>query len=126
VARRQSAGPFRTLADLDSVPGVGPALLAEIAPRVALAPAPPASRAAAPLRASAAPAAPAAAGPLDLNTATAAQLEALPGVGPALAGRIVAWRAANGRFRAPAELDRVPGIGEKSLRRILPLVHASP
>ncbi|HEX8272674.1 MAG TPA: helix-hairpin-helix domain-containing protein [Longimicrobiaceae bacterium] len=126
VARRQSAGPFRTLADLDSVPGVGPALLAEIAPRVALAPAPPVSRAASPPRASAAPAAPAAAGPLDLNTATAAQLEALPGVGPALAGRIVAWRAANGRFRAPAELDRVPGIGEKSLRRILPLVHASP
>lgn len=127
VARRASAGPFRTLADLDSVPGVGPALLAEVAPHLALAPAPPPSRAAGARRASAAPAATAAAsGTLDLNAATAAQLEALPGIGPALAERIVARRAAHGRFRAPSELDDVPGIGKKALERILPLVHASP
>ncbi len=130
VARRESAGPFRTLADLDSVPGVGPALLAEVAPHVALAPAPPASRAAGTRRASPAllsSTAPApAAGTLDLNTATAAELEALPGIGPALAERIVARRSAHGRFRAPSELDDVPGIGKKALDRILPLVHASP
>ncbi|HLL48417.1 MAG TPA: helix-hairpin-helix domain-containing protein, partial [Longimicrobiaceae bacterium] len=127
VARRESAGPFRTLADLDSVPGVGPALLAQVAPHLALAPAPPASRAAGGRRASAAPAATAtASGTLDLNTATAAQLEALPGIGPALAERIVSRRAAHGRFRAPSELDDVPGIGKKALERILPLVHASP
>lgn len=128
VARRESAGPFRTLADLDSVPGVGPALLAEVAPHLALAPAPPASRAAGGRRASATPASTAApaSGTLDLNTATAAQLEALPGIGPALAERIVARRAAHGRFRAPSELDDVPGIGKKALERILPLVNASP
>ncbi|HEV2150099.1 MAG TPA: helix-hairpin-helix domain-containing protein, partial [Longimicrobiaceae bacterium] len=68
----------------------------------------------------------AAAGPLDLNAASAAELEALPGIGPALAGRIVAWRAEHGRFRAPEELERVPGIGKKSLARLLPLVRASP
>lgn len=113
VSRRETHGPFRTLADLDSVPGVGPALLAAAAPHVALPPAPPA--AARPAGAT-----------LDLNSATAGELESLPGVGPALAARIVASRREEGRFRSPAELRRVKGIGAKSLERILPLVHASP
>lgn len=59
---------------------------------------------------------------LNLNTATTAQLELLPGIGPSLAARIVAYRAANGRFTSIADLDKVNGIGPKTLERLSPLV----
>ena len=52
----------------------------------------------------------AATGPVSLSSATAAQLEALDGIGPALAGRIVAWRTAHG-LRSVDDLLQVPGIG---------------
>lgn len=51
-------------------------------------------------------------GPLDLNAATAEQLDALPGVGPVLADRIVSWRTEKGRFASVDQLREVPGIGE--------------
>lgn len=63
----------------------------------------------------AAAAAPGGDGPLDLNTADAAALEALPRIGPALAERIIAWREENGRFTSVDDLLAVPGIGEKLL-----------
>ena len=63
---------------------------------------------------------------VDLNRATPAELEALPGVGPALAGRIVAFRDSVGRFRRPEQLDSVRGIGPALLARLLPLVQVSP
>ena len=53
--------------------------------------------------------------PLNLNTATAEQLDQLDGVGPATAQKIVAYRQAHGGFRSVSELDQVPGIGEKKL-----------
>lgn len=59
---------------------------------------------------------------LDLNTADSAALEGLPGVGPVLAGRIVAWRAANGPFRSVDELGEVSGIGDATLARLRPIV----
>ena len=49
---------------------------------------------------------------LDLNTATAQDLDALPGVGPVLADRIVAWRTEHGRFGSVDQLREVSGIGE--------------
>ncbi|WP_407656656.1 ComEA family DNA-binding protein [Leucobacter muris] len=52
---------------------------------------------------------------MDLNTADATALEALPRVGPALAQRIIEWRAANGRFASIDQLLEVPGIGAKTL-----------
>jgi competence ComEA-like helix-hairpin-helix protein len=58
--------------------------------------------------------------PLDPNLASAAELEALPGIGPALARRIVEDRAANGPFRTPDDLLRVRGIGPRLLDRIRP------
>jgi competence protein ComEA len=60
--------------------------------------------------------------PTDVNAATAAELERLPRVGPALAARIVAWRGAHGPFATMESLERVPGIGPATARRLAPLV----
>lgn len=60
--------------------------------------------------------------PVNLNTATAAELEELPGVGPVLAGAIVAWREENGGFGTVAQLQEVSGIGPKSFAKLEPLV----
>jgi competence protein ComEA len=65
-----------------------------------------------PLGSGPAPASGAAAGPLDLNTATVADLDALPGIGPVLAQRIVDWRTEHGRFASVEQLREVTGIGE--------------
>lgn len=59
---------------------------------------------------------------LNLNTATQAELELLPGIGPALAKRILDHRAARGPFRTVDELDNVPGIGPATMNRLRPLV----
>ncbi|ALE07785.1 hypothetical protein AL755_12285 [Arthrobacter sp. ERGS1:01] len=63
-----------------------------------------------------------AAGPININTATADQLDGLPGVGPVLAGRIVAWRTDHGPFSSVDALDAVSGIGPKMLATLRPLV----
>lgn len=59
---------------------------------------------------------------IDLNTATETVLDGLPGVGPVLAGRIVAWRQEHGAFRSVDELGEVSGIGDATLARLRPLV----
>jgi len=59
---------------------------------------------------------------LDLNAATAAQLDTLPGVGPVTADRILNWRAEHGRFRRVEELQEVEGIGPKTYAQLAPLV----
>jgi competence protein ComEA len=64
----------------------------------------------APGAAGAGPAVPAG-GPVSLSSATAEQLEALDGIGPALAARIVEWRTAHGGFASVDQLAEVPGIG---------------
>jgi competence protein ComEA len=61
-------------------------------------------------------------GPVPLNTATAAELEALPGIGPATAAAIVAWREANGPFVAVDQLIEVRGIGPAKLEAVRDLV----
>jgi competence ComEA-like helix-hairpin-helix protein len=137
VADRNTRGAFGSLAVLDRVAGVGPGLLQSLAPHITfsgagspgagvLAPdaavgttlaSPP------PLYAVSAKAG----GPgtlLNLNRATAVELEALPGIGPSLARRIVADREAQGPFATVAALDRVPGIGPGVLARLGRLVTA--
>ena len=116
VEWRTGHGPFRSLADIDSVPGVGPSLMREIAPLLTLPATSPASTrvASQPGRA------------LDLNRATAAELDALPGIGPVLAQRVVEWREAHGPFRSINDLEQVPGIGPALREKLSTAVRAGP
>jgi competence protein ComEA len=60
--------------------------------------------------------------PVNLNTATQAQLESLPGVGPKAAQRILEYRQKNGGFKKIEDLMNVKGIGEKSFLKLKPLL----
>jgi len=119
IAYRSEHGAFKSLADLDQVPGIGPATLANIGPLVSFAASkdgqaaatPPAAEPAAPKSA------PAGSG-INVNTASAAELEALPGIGPSKASAIIADREANGPYPDCAQLQRVRGIGPATVANI--------
>jgi competence protein ComEA len=64
--------------------------------------------------------------PVNLNTATAAELQALPGVGAATAKLILEHRQKNGGFKKIEELMTIKGIGEKSFLKLKPLVTVAP
>ena len=66
------------------------------------------------------------AAPVNLNTATVAQLEALPGVGTRTAQLIVEHRQKNGGFKKIEELMNIKGIGEKSFLKLKPMVTVGP
>ncbi len=55
---------------------------------------------------------------VDVNTADVAELERLPGVGPTMARRIIAYRMVHGRFLSPGELSNVKGIGPKLIAEL--------
>lgn len=57
-------------------------------------------------------------GKINLNTATAADLESLPNIGPALAQQIIEYRAENGSFSSPEDIKKVHGIGDTTYERI--------
>jgi competence protein ComEA len=63
---------------------------------------------------------------IDLNRATARELDEVPGVGPVLAGRIIAHRERHGPFRHPEELLAVRGIGPRLFARLRPRVTVGP
>jgi len=64
--------------------------------------------------------------PINLNVATAADLQKLPGVGAAMATRILEYRQKSGGFKKIEELMNVQGIGEKNFLRLKPLVTVAP
>src|SRR6476469_6384826 len=113
VAWREAHGPFGGLSGLDAVPGIGPGMLQGLAAHATFSgtPHPRDSTAQSGTRA-------AAGAPLDLNTATAADLDRLPGIGPAKAQSIVAYREKEGPFRSGADLAGIPGIGPALAARL--------
>lgn len=116
VAYRTEHGAFSSADELQNVPGIGAKTVAGLRDEVEIngsevvkgAPAPPKSSA---------PTGPV----ININTADAGQLDALPGIGPSKATAIVADRDANGAFSSCNELSRVTGVGAKTVEKILPV-----
>jgi competence protein ComEA len=63
--------------------------------------------------------------PIDLNSADAAALETVPGIGKSLSARIVAFREKNGPFQSVDDLLKVQGVGEKSIQKLRPYLTVS-
>lgn len=118
---RRSRGGFFSVDQLVEVPGIGPATLERILPYIRVA-VPEGSAKSAPARAGESKAGPPAQR-IDLNRATPEELQAIPGIGPILASRIVRHRRIR-RFRHTLELIEIDGIGEKSVQQMLPWVRA--
>ena len=135
VAWREAHGAFGGLPGLDQVPGVGPGMLAALGEHLAFSGSPagtgthsesPAGPAEglAPLSATTTGLLPGPAPPagqrdrLNLNTANAAALDALPGIGPARAASIVQYRAQHGPFQTVEDLGHVPGMGAAAVARL--------
>ncbi|MCU1384872.1 MAG: comEA 2 [Acidobacteria bacterium] len=74
----------------------------------------------------AAKAAPASTAIINLNTASASDLEGLPGIGAKTAARIVEYRQKNGPFKKVEELMNVRGVGEKNFLKLKPQISVSP
>ena len=65
-------------------------------------------------------------GPIDINSASAAELDGLPGIGPALSQRIVDYRDANGAFQSIEQLADVRGISDTMVEALRPLITLGP
>ena len=152
VQFRQTHGPFQSVDDLEKVPGIGARTLESLRPLIRRSFTPAASPSmsdaigpmsstpvASPTTATentlaaqgSSPAIPAEidrpsafnrSGRINVNTATQSELEELPGIGPALAARIIEHRRRHGPFRSAADLEKVSGIGEKRRAQIEPRV----
>ncbi len=130
VAFRTAHGPFRGPADLDRVPGVGSALLAVLQDKVSFGAVatevrtPSNDASLSTPRASVPPTGGWSGGLVDLNSASEAELVALPGIGVARARAILAYRRDKGSFAAVSDLGRVAGFGRSLVARLTPYLVA--
>lgn len=116
VAYRADNGPFRTTDDLQHVRGIGVRSLETLRPQVTVGDGRFVHRfAAGGGRAGESDPAASSSSKVNLNTATAEELDELPGIGPALAGRIIAYREQVGPFRTVEQVVEVRGIGPRML-----------
>jgi comEA protein len=130
-ADRQAHGPFGTLDGLDRVAGIGPGLLKTIGPHVVFSGAagqtgggavglvaPGGTCFTSTVQLPRCPPAQGAPAPLNINTASLAELDALPGIGPAKARAILRYREEHGEFAAVEDLAGVPGLSRAVLARL--------
>ncbi len=137
IKQRAVRGGFASMAEVDAVPGIGPGLLVGIAPHVTLGdtdrvrtaravePAPvqaPLVVVGSPKKGRNRGAAALPVGPIRLNSATQAELETLPGIGPGRAKRILAYRQTYGPFASAMDLGKVPGIPPALVTQLVPQV----
>ncbi len=111
---REEGGPFRRPDDLLRVPGIGEATLLRIRAKLDFSDPPPAPVGGARERSA----------QVELNRAGETELQELPGIGPALARRIIEERERRGGFSRVDDLLEVPGIGPATLERLRPLLAA--
>jgi len=121
IVREREEGPFVSAADLERVPGIGPVTRRRLESHLALGDAPGLPRTG-PGSGGSPGSAACGAGRVDVNHAGAEELEALPGIGPALAARLVALRTERGRLARPQDITAVRGIGPRALERLLPRI----
>ena len=113
---RSSNGPFASISDLDSVKGIGPATLDGLRSSATISGASDAAKA--PMSPDSVASRPSSAAAININTASASELQQLRGIGETKASAIVQDRKANGPYAACADLARVHGIGAKTVSGI--------
>ena len=120
IADRNANGPFKSCEDIDRVNGIGSATVEKLLPACTVGDTAAAAPTPAPVTAAPAPQAAPTVGIVNINTASEAELAAMPGMNFSKAKAAIADRNANGAFKSCEDIDRVNGIGPATVEKLLP------